>query len=336
MALKWYEGFEIAQTAGYSARKYAAFLGSITAPAGRLFGTSATMSNYATTPSLGSQNTWIIGFGAFIASTSGAPRFTVMRGATEQCHLEVAASGSGYVWVLKRGATTIGTSAVVHAFSAWCYVELKVTARTGTNGAYELRVDEEVELGPTASVNLAGSGSDGADVFQFGTTSNTHRWDDIYICDDQGANNNDFLGDSAIRGILPNGDGATTQWTPSTGSTHYTLVDDLASAVNDADYNSTGTNGQLDLYAYENVSGLINGTIRGIMVTTDMRMQTSGTSTVKVVIRQGGVNYDQATHTVNGTTVVGHTQVIELSPDDSAAWEVADIDAMQVGVQRVS
>lgn len=335
MALKWMEGFEIRQTFGYLSRTYATFLGNLSTGAGRLFGTAGRPTDYLVTPSLGSQNTWTIGFGFYCTSVTGSPRFYLLSGAAEQCHLETASSGAGYVWVLKRGSTTIATSAVVHDFSAWSYVELQVTVRTGTNGAYELRVDEQLEVSGV-SVNLADTGSDGADVMMFGSTSNNNWWDDIYILDSTGAVNNNFLGDSAIRGILPNGDGASTQWTTSTGSTHYTLVDDPATAESDSDYVTTSNNGDLDLYDFSNVSGLINGTIRGIMVATSMRMQTTGTSQVRVVIRQGGVNYNQATHVVNGTNVVGYTQIVETSPDDGLTWEVADIDNMQMGVQRVS
>jgi len=67
-----------------------------------------------------------------------------------------------------------------------------------------------------------------------------------------------------------------------------------------------------------------------------MRMETTGTATVKVLVRQGGVNFDGSTHTVNGTPVRGYTQVIENSPDDGLPWEVADIDGSEYGVEKVS
>lgn len=334
----WLEGFEIHQSSTYLARKYAAAGGTLAPTAGRLFGSGLQISGASgnlTTPSFGVQNTWIVGFGFKLGAVLGTPTLTLMSGASQQCSLSVTSSGAGYVWVLKRGATTIATSAVERTLATWYYVELKVTVRDGTDGVYELRVDETVDISGSG-VNLANTASDGADVIMFSATTDNPTWDDIYINDSTGTVNNDFLGDSAVRGILPNGDGASTAWVPSTGSSHFALVDDPATSPADTDYNSGVTPGDRDLYDYENLTGLLNGPIASVMVTSDMRMETSGTATVKVVVREGGVNFDAATHTVNGTTVRGYTQVIENSPDDSAPWEIADLDAAQFGVEKVT
>lgn len=339
MTNRWLEGFEIHQNSTYLGRKYAAAGGTLTPTTGRLFGSALNFTGTSaglTTPSLGVQNTWIVGFGFKLStSVTGSPTVLLLSGSSQQCSLVATSSGAGYVWVLKRGSTTIATSATVRTLGTWYYVELKVTTRTSTNGSYELRVDETTDLSGSG-VNLANTGADGSDVVMFSATTSNSSWDDIYVNDNQGTLNNDFLGDSAVRGILPNGDGASTAWTPSTGTSHFALVDDTATTTNDADYNSGVNNGDRDLYTYENVAGLLNGPIASVMVTSDMRMVTTGTATVKVVVRQGGVNYDAATHTVNGTGVRGYTQVIETSPDDAAPWEVADVDNAQIGVEKVS
>jgi len=337
MALKFLEGFEIHTSGTYLARKWAASAGTFSVDSsGRLHGSAMRMTGHLTSPSFGIQNTWIVGFGfKIITAVSGTPTVTIMSGASEQCSLVAIASGAGYIWRLKRGSTTIESSVTERELGTWYYVELKVTARDGTDGEYELRVDEVTDISDTG-VNLANTAADGADVVKFAATTTNSSWDDIYINDDQGGQNDDFLGDSTIRGILPTAEGTTNVWVPSTGTNNAALVDDTAATPNDTDYVRGVNNGDLDLYAYANLAGLINGPIAGIMVTSDMRMETTGTATVKVVVRQGGVNRDGDTHTVNGTPVRGYTQVIENSPDDSAPWEVADLDAMELGVEKVS
>jgi hypothetical protein len=336
MSLKWCEGFEIHQSMTYLARKYAVGSGTLSVQTGRLFGSALSFnSGILTTPSLGVQNTWVVGFGFKINTSVPTTAITLLSGASEQCKLVPTSSGGGYVWVLKRGSTTIDTSATVLDFGVWYYVELKVTARTGTNGVYELRIDEVADISGSM-VNLANTGSDGVDVVMFSSASTNVLWDDIYILDDQGGQNDDFLGDSAIRGILPTAEGATNAWVPSSGTDNAALVDDTATSPNDADYNRGVSPGDIDLYEYANVTGLLNGPIAGIMVTSDMRMEATGTATVRVKVREAAVNYDEATHTVNGTSVRGYTQVVENSPDDGLPWEVADIDGMQLGVEKVS
>src|SRR5437868_12337378 len=58
--------------------------------------------------------------------------------------------------------------------------------------------------------------------------------------------NNSVL--ASTTGILPpSSDGNYLQWTPSAGTTHYTLVDESA-CNGTTDYNSTGTIGNRDSY----------------------------------------------------------------------------------------
>jgi hypothetical protein len=338
--LHFMEGFEIHQSGTYLARKWAASAGTFTVTTpGRLHGSGMRISGTGgnlTSPSFGVQNTWVVGFGFRLStSVAGTPTVTLLSGASQQVSIVAIASGGGYIWRLMRGASIIESSVTVRELGTWYYVELKATVRDGTDGEYELRVDEVTDISDTG-VNIANTGTDGADVVKFGCTSTNVDWDDIYILDNTGGQNDDFLGDSTIRGILPTAEGNENDWVPSTGTNNAALVDDLASTPNDADYVRGVTVTDRDLYAYDNLTGLINGPIAGIMVTSDMRMETTGTADVKVIVRQGGVNRDGSTHTVNGTPVRGYTQVIENSPDDSAPWEVADLDNMELGIEKVS
>lgn len=336
MALKWTEGFEIHQSMTYLARKYAVGSGTLSVQTGRLFGSAGSGSSLIlTTPSFGLQNTWTIGFGFKINTSVPTTAVTLLSGASEQCKIVPTSSGGGYVWVLKRGSTTIATGPTELDFGVWYYVELQVTARDGTDGVYELRIDETTEFSGSM-VNLANTATDGVDVVSFSSASTNTLWDDIYVLDDQGGQNDDFLGDSAVRGILPTAEGATNAWVPSTGTNNAALVDDTATTPNDADYNRGVSPGDIDLYEYANLTGLLNGPIAGIMFTSDMRMETTGTAGVRVKVREAGVNYDGDTHTVNGTPVRGYTQVMENSPDDGLPWEVADLDGAQFGVEKVS
>src|SRR5438874_4400491 len=59
--------------------------------------------------------------------------------------------------------------------------------------------------------------------------------------------------------LVPTSDGNYTQWTPSTGTTHFTLVDESA-CNGTTDYNSTATNGNRDSYGV-GISSVGNGAI---------------------------------------------------------------------------
>ena len=108
MTLAWTEGFEIHQSMTYLARKYAVGSGSFSTQTGRLFGSAGSGTNLIlTTPSFGVENTWVVGFGIKINTSVPTTTITLLSGASEQCKLIPTTSGGGYVWVLKRGSTTI-------------------------------------------------------------------------------------------------------------------------------------------------------------------------------------------------------------------------------------
>ena len=74
---------------------------------------------------------------------------------------------------------------------------------------------------------------------------------DFYICDGTGDKNNNFLGDCKVECLFPVTDGQHTEFTPSTGTTHYTLLNE---AVPDsATLVSSNVVGQRDTYYYQSL-----------------------------------------------------------------------------------
>lgn len=90
--------------------------------------------------------------------------------------------------------------------------------------------------------------------------------------------------------LRPSSEGTYSSWTPKTGSTHYTMVDE--SGCNGAtDYNSTTVVGNRDSYGI-NISAVPNGaTITNIAITPCASRNNSGTgsSTLNVFYRYNGI-----------------------------------------------
>jgi hypothetical protein len=104
--------------------------------------------------------------------------------------------------------------------------------------------------------------------------------------------------------LLPVSDGAYKQWTPSTGTTHYTLVDDAA-CNGTTDYNSTTVVGNRDSYAVS-TSSIPNG---AVITQIDIqpcasRTATGGTNPImNVFYRFNGVNSaDAGAYSLTGAT----------------------------------
>lgn len=332
MVLRWIEGFEVSGDSSYLEKKYATALSAASATPGRMHGRYGR--GTLTTPSLGSQNSWVIGVGMYVPTTPVATEnyVALFRGGIEQLRVRVNASRQIEV---VRGSTVIETGATVLPANTWFYLEVKATVRTSTNGSYSVRINEVEEVADTG-VNTANSGSDGADVFKFVAGAST-RIDDIYILDSTGSVNNDLLGDQTVEGLLPTGDGASTDWTPSTGSTHYVLVDDPATALDTADYVASSTIGHEDYYELANLS-FIQGDINGVAVAVTAALDAVGARTMRARFRNSsGTEYGSATaFTVAGTIASEQLTIFDVNPVSTSAWAVADIDGAQWGVEVVS
>jgi len=339
MVLKWTEGAELWGSTTHWSQAYLSHSGVGPATPGRTSpGARYITSNtgHMTTPSLGVDNTWIIGFGLYLGAADWEWRF--LNGASEQLKLEAVTSGGGFDLRITRGATTIATSSEVLAFNVWHYIELKVTL-TNT-GSYELRVNEQNVLsdaGPVDLQELGSSGADGHSWFHNGGTTN--RMDDIYILDGTGTVNNDFRGDSVMYHLKPNGDGTAIDWSiePTTPTTHYDKVDDDPTNPSSTDYVYTNTNTDEEFYDYENNPATGVGTIFGVKYSIGARMAAAGSSTLRTKF------YDGTSMTANGDdivvdgTSVAHTPVFfDQNPVTASTWTKTDIDNGQFGFERIS
>lgn len=106
--------------------------------------------------------------------------------------------------------------------------------------------------------------------------------------------------------LLPTGEGSNLQFTPSTGTTHYTLVDET-SCNGTTDYNRTTTVGTRDSYAVS-VASIPNGaTVTQIAIKPCASRNNTGggSSTMNVFYRfNGATSSDSGAYTLTGTTPV--------------------------------
>jgi hypothetical protein len=338
MAIRWIEGFEIGRMQTELQDKYPVYAGPVnTAYTGRLAG-NAGYPSYLVTPSLGSQSTWIIGIGFKRSSSSSHQYLDIYSGADRQFTLQFYSNGIGTDFNIKllRGVTVLCTSTTTLEFNTWYFIELKVTIDPSA-GAYELRINEIQDTNCVASgVNTAESGVGNADVFSLRSPFNSYI-DDIYIADDTGSDNNDFLGDCQIEGILPNGAGDRTEMTPSAGA-NYQCVDDPQGGYSLTDYVQDGTIGHGDLYEFEDPS-VITGAIKAIALCTFGALSAAGSRTMRNIFKTygGGTEYDlTGNFTFAGTDAEGWVVIQETNPDTLVAWTEDDLTNGQFGIEVVS
>jgi len=213
----------------------------------------------------------------------------------------------------------------------WRYVEVKFTINN-TTGTVEVRVNENILL-TLSNVDTQNSADAYFNKFKLGPSYNNIEtlYDDLYLCDTAGTKNNDFLGDVRVDVLRPNGAGTYTQFTPSAGA-NYENVDEVY-PDDDTTYNQGSLVDDKDAYNVEDLpSPPASTVIHGVKSQITVRKTDAGARECKILTRSG------ATDTLGDALVLSDsyltpTKIYEDNPDDSLAWEDADVNAMQVGVQ---
>lgn len=239
--------------------------------------------------------------------------------------------------VYGAAGTSLATFTLI--LGAWKYMEIKVKVHD-TAGYIIVRVDG-FELANVQNVDTRnnGSGTTGLiNLVQFVNTSGSSdvSWviDDLYICNEQGSVNNDFLGDCTVTYIQPSAAGTTTGLTPSTGS-NWDCVSDPVSTVapQTSDYVSGSTNDTKDTYAMADISLTGTPIIAGIVHYAYAEKADSGTRSIGLITRLSGVEVQTSDQVISYTGAQGPRyvrQVMETKPG-GGSWTQTDVNNMEIG-----
>jgi len=241
-------------------------------------------------------------------------------------HISVVYSG-GKIKIYRgtQFGTVLGVSAATLS-AGYNYIEIKATIHDST-GAVEVKIngvtDNNLNL---TNVDTRNGGTGVIDTILIAGTGYT---DDFYVCDTSGATNNDFLGDIRVDTIYPDGDGNYTQFTPSTGTAHWSLVDETT--PNTTDYNSGANIGDRDSYTYAALSAITSQTIYGVQINAAALKSDSGSRSLGTMSRLSGTNKDGS----GAALSTSQTYISEIQETDpaSAAWTESNINSAEFGVK---
>lgn len=295
---------------------------------------SCAIGNYAVKTLSTTYSTIIVGFALKPNSLSDSWRdiLSLFEGATQ--HLTFTIKAAGKILIYRGNSTTgtlLATGTVTINTGVWTYVEVKVTIND-TTGSTEVRLNGVADSGLTlTNTDTRNGGTSGAiDGIWTGTSSSMSAlYDDYYVCSTAGSTNNNFLGDCRVDTILPTGDGNYTQFTPSTGTAHWSLVDE--NPPNTTDYVSSATSGDRDSYTFPDLSGLSSQTVYGIQINAAALKSDAGARSLGTMSRLSGADKD-GVGTAMSTSLVYISEIQETDPT-SAAWTESNVNAAEFGVK---
>lgn len=345
MACRWMESFDVSCQSTDMPRKYENTSGTFGTTTGILgSGLAAVSSSGGSTPifrtkDMGAQGTWFIGMRMKPAALNAEVKVAILQnGANEQLSFWIVPGSAGKSkFRVKRGSTTLITTSNEYTNGFQVYVEWKTILDTnGSNGTTELRVNESVD-GTISSTDTTNDAATTANKVQWELRHDNGTWhyDDFYVCDNQGASNNSYLGDRRVVGKLATGEGNRNQWTPNSGTVHWNRVSE---SVTDDDatylYVPNNSDGQVELFTFADITEIV-GTVNAVQVMFQCRMDSSGTDKVRLIFRSGGgaeaTGSDKTVSSIAGYE--WFQEIYDQDPVAAAAWTVANFNAMQIGIE---
>jgi len=253
--------------------------------------------------------------------------------ATQHDTLEITNVGTLNFRRGTSGGTILGSSSAgIITANTWKYIEIKCTL-SDSAGVVEVRVDGSAVIGPLTSQDTKNAGT--KTVFDsIGMDGSGMYYDDVYWLNGAGSANNSFLGDMRVTYCAADSEGNSIQFTPSTGSTHNTLVDETPQ--NTTDFNTSSADNQIDLYGCASLPSGAQG-IAAVIPILYVAKSDAGSYFAKRELRSSGTNYEGASYALSTTftylTESGGMPVLETDPATSAAWTKSGVDALEVGVK---
>ncbi len=220
--------------------------------------------------------------------------------------------------------TVFGPSDTSIPFFVWNYIELEATSG-------DIYLNGEVVLSIGAFTTFIG------DIrFEAPTLGGGSQFDDIYFGDT-------VLGDPHVDALAPTSDGTYTDWTPDTGSIHYSRVNEAQLDDNHSYVHDAGTAGHKDSYGFQDLP-YAAGTVFSAQLNLAADQKEDPATIkhkIKALIRQAGTDHLSST-LLNGHGDAWLTQdyyfyrwLLDQDPTGSD-WTVATVNADEYGIDVVA
>lgn len=226
------------------------------------------------------------------------------------------------------------SSAGIISPATWHLIEIHFKLHD-TSGAIDLKVDG-VPCGSYSGDTKNGSYTT-VDAIVWYMQGVNYYFDDIALNstdNSDGKNDNSWCGEGKIELLVPNGNGSLNEWTGSDGNStdNYALVDDIPASSTDYVENSTA--GNKDKYAVTDFDASGKSILRVWAEGRAIDTVPEGAQ-MKIGVRTNSTDYVSSAITLGTNYGVVKGTEYKVNPNDSAAWEDADLDGIELVLETV-
>ena len=280
------------------------------------------------------QASWVVGFAFRTSGFNDQAFFIFVDDVVSQCVLRM--NNDGTLEVL-RGASSVsgGVSTATLTLNTYVYIEMKVTISNSIAAdSCIVRVDGDDVINVDAGEDLQVSANATSDRFRLSNQVNSIEvlFDDLYIFDQTGSENNDFIGDAFVAAQFPDGNGTTNDFNGSDGNSvdNYLLVDENPTD-DDVTYTESSTPGDIDLYTFDNITGSAN--IKAIQINNVTRKSDTGGRTMRSVTRPASTNFFGTSRAPSAASYFNEREILDQNPETSADWTKQNFNATEFGIE---
>lgn len=218
--------------------------------------------------------------------------------------------------------------------SQWHRLEVKLIV-DGATGEVTIRLDG-IEVFTSSGINTQAGSNSWTDNIAFVSEANDPDviYDDVTCNDDQGSDNNDFLGDLRIETLRPDADTGQVDFVPQGAGDNFVEVDESLGPDNDTTYSSSNVVGAIDLYEVED--SIVNpSAIMAVLIRSTLKKSDAGARDTRLLANTGTIGQG-ATNTLL-TDYSNFNEIFETDPStDGAPFTLANVNAMQIGVEIIT
>jgi len=228
---------------------------------------------------------------------------------------------------IQRGPTTLDTVGGLWKEDTWHHFACKIVM-SDTVGQVVIEVDGVEVYDSTATLDTINGGTNGwIDSVSFWGVDNGMYWSMPVIWSTAGNPPTDFFNCHRIYALRPNADTAQEDFTPQGAGDQFAEIDEV-NTDDDSTYNESSTATDADELDCESIATNV-GTIYAVQATVVARKDDAGARGIKVGVDSNGTD-DVSADIPLLTTYAFYDHILDLNPDDSLAWEEADINAAKL------
>lgn len=264
---------------------------------------------------------------------STGPFLELYEGATKHLSFEFSASPNYYI-VAKRGdGTTLHTDTHANDPSDWVYFEIKVAIDNSAGTINVVRDGTSIVSATALDTRNGGTAGEIDKIKLLGTKTGSTWFDDLYVVDTTDATGQaTYCGHTARVDMLTPASGYAADFSPSSGTANWRMVDDcagsLASHDSDTTYVSSSVLNARDLYLHGSLP-YTPSSILGVEVCNVARVDTAGSLTLAPALRVS--TYHEGTAVTPGTTYGMSGHLWTQNPGTAEDWTRADVNSLKAG-----